>query len=146
MALTPLRAVSGAPGAALRSPQALEDFEQELVDQYALAMAAAGISDGFITSSRATVFEFARSLSGPIWTAGYADGDRFLAEQRRLGRAQTTRAGKAGVIAQFYEFLVTRYLGDIRTATGAIVGQQIDECNRPSGVALGEEVGKEWCR
>ncbi|ALJ20632.1 tyrosine-type recombinase/integrase [Microbacterium sp. No. 7] len=138
MALTPLRAVSGAPGAALRSPQALEDFEQELVDQYALAMAAAGISDGFITSSRATVFEFARSLSGPIWTAGYADGDRFLAEQRRLGRAQTTRAGKAGVIAQFYEFLVTRYLGDIRTATGAIVEQPIDEWNRPSGVSLGK--------
>ena len=106
MALTPLRAVTASAPVLLTSPQALEDFEQELVDQYALALAAAGVSDGFIAASRSTVFEFARSLPGPIWTAGYADGDRFLAEQRRLGRAQTTRAGKAGAIAQFYDCLL----------------------------------------
>ena len=138
MAVTPLRSVSGSSIAALTSPQALEDFEQELIDQYALALAAAGVSDGFVTSSRAVVFEFARSLSGPIWMAGYADGDRFLAEQRRLGRAQTTRAGKAGAIAQFYDFLISRYLGDIRAATGVVVEQPIDEWNRPSGVSLGK--------
>lgn len=138
MAVTPLRSVSGSSITALTSPQALEDFEQELIDQYALALAAAGVSDGFVTSSRAVVFEFARSLSGPIWMAGYADGDRFLAEQRRLGRAQTTRAGKAGAIAQFYDFLISRYLGDIRAATGVVVEQPIDEWNRPSGVSLGK--------
>lgn len=60
------------------------------------------------------MFDFAQSLSGPIWTVGYADGDNFLAEQRRLGRAQSTRASKAGMIAQFYDFLIARNLGEIR--------------------------------
>lgn len=32
------------------SAQAPEDFEQEIVDQYALAMAAAGLSDSHIRS------------------------------------------------------------------------------------------------
>jgi hypothetical protein len=51
---------------AFRSGEDVEDFEQELVDQYALAMAAAGLSDGHVSSSRSTVIEFARSLSGPL--------------------------------------------------------------------------------
>ncbi len=33
---------------ALSCAKAVEDFERELVDQYALAMAAAGLSDGHI--------------------------------------------------------------------------------------------------
>ena len=45
---------------AFRSGEDVEDFEQELVDQYALAMAAAGLSDGHVSSSRSTVIEFAR--------------------------------------------------------------------------------------
>ena len=136
MALTPVPSLAATP--VLASPRDTDEFEQELIDQYALAQAASGISDGYITSSRSVVFEFARSLSGPIWSAGYADGDSFLAEQRRLGRAQSTRAGKAGMIAQFYDFLIARYLGEIRAATGVVVEQPIDEWNRPSGVSLGK--------
>ena len=33
---------------ALRTAEDVEDFEQEIVDQYALAMAAAGLSDGHV--------------------------------------------------------------------------------------------------
>lgn len=136
MALRPVPSLPATP--LVTSPQDADDFEQELIDQYALAQAAAGISDGYITSSRSVVFDFAQSLSGPIWAAGYADGDNFLAEQRRLGRAQSTRAGKAGMIAQFYDFLIARYLGEIRAATGIVVEQPIDEWNRSSGVSLGK--------
>lgn len=136
MALTPVPRLPATP--ALASPQDDADFEQELIDQYAIAQASAGISDGYVTASRAVVVDFARSLSGPIWTAKYADGDRFLAEQRRLGMAQSTRAGKAGMIAQFYDFLTDRYLGEIRSLTGVMVEQPIDEWNRPSGASLGK--------
>ena len=38
----------GAGDLVLSSAQAAEDFEQEIVDQYALAMSAAGLSDGHI--------------------------------------------------------------------------------------------------
>lgn len=123
---------------ALRTGQDVEDFEQEIVDQYALAMAAAGLSDGHVSSTRAAVIEFARSLPGPLWSASCNDADRYLAEQRRAGRAVSTRAGKAGAVAMFYDFVISRYQGDIHALTGVVVEQPIDEFNRQSGASLGK--------
>jgi hypothetical protein len=82
----------------IRSPQRLsttqevEDFEQELVDQYAVAMTAAGITDRHITHQRAVLFKFVRFLNRPMWTAESADADRYLVwlrtEQRQVDAAQ----------------------------------------------------------
>jgi integrase/recombinase XerC len=123
---------------ALRPGQEVGDFEQELVDQFSLAMAAAGLSDGHVGNCRAAVIEFARWLSGPLWTATCDDADGFLADQRRKGRAVTTRAGKAGALASFFEFVISRYQGDIAALTGVVVAQPIDEFNRQSGASLGK--------
>ena len=136
MTLAAVRTI-GSPRA-LRSAQEVEDFEQEIVDQHALAMAAAGLSDGHVSNTRAVIIEFARSLSGPLWSATCDDADRFLAEQRRAGRAVSTRAGKAGTLALFYEFVISRYQGDIHALTGVVVDQPIDEFNRQSGDTLGK--------
>jgi len=118
--------------------QAVQDFEQEIVDQYALAMSAAGLSDGHIRQTRAIVIEFARTLTRPLWEATFTDADAFLAEQRRLGHSVSTRAGKAGALSGFYEFVIARYEGTIRRATGVQVEQPIDEFNRQSGASLGK--------
>lgn len=123
---------------ALRTEQDVEDFEQEIVDQYALAMAAAGLSDGHVSNTRSTVIEFARWLGGPLWSATCDDADGFLADQRRQGRAVSTRAGKAGTLFSFFEFMISRYQGDIHALTGVVVGQPIDEFNRQSGASLGK--------
>lgn len=128
----------GALEPAYWSAQEAEDFEQEIVDQHALAMAAAGLSDAHIRSTRSTIIEFARSVTGPLWTATCQDADRFLAEQRRLGRSVSTRAGKAGTLALFYEFMISRYQGQIHRLTGVLVEQPIDEFNRQSGASLGK--------
>jgi hypothetical protein len=77
---------TGSPRA-LRSGEQVEDFEQEIVDQYALAMAAAGLSDGHVGHTRSIVIEFTRSLSGPLWSTICDDADRFLAEPRRIREA-----------------------------------------------------------
>ena len=122
----------------LRTAQDVEDFEQEIVDEYAIAMAAAGLSDGHVSHTRATVIEFARSLTGPLWEASFQDADRFLAEQRRMGHAVSTRAGKAGALAQFFEFVIARYQGQIHRMTGVVVAQPIDDFNRQSGASLGK--------
>lgn len=122
----------------LRTAQEAEDFEQELVDQYALAMAAAGLSDGHVGNTRAAIIEFARFLAVPLWSATCDDADRFLTEQRRAGRSVSTRAGKAGTLALFYEFVISRYQGDIHALTGVVVEQPIDEFNRQSGATLGK--------
>jgi site-specific recombinase XerD len=122
---------------ALRTAEDVEAFEQEIVDQYALAMAAAGLSDAHVGNTRAAIVEFARWLPGRLWSASCEDADRFLAEQRRLGRSVTTRAGKAGMLALFYEFVIGRYQGDIHALAGVVVEQPIDEFNRQSGARLG---------
>jgi site-specific recombinase XerD len=127
----------GAPRA-LRTTEDVEEFEQEIVDQYALAMAAAGLSDGHVGNTRAVIVEFARSLQVPLWSASCEDADRFLAEQRRMGRSVSTRAGKAGALALFYEFVISRYQGDIHALTGVVVEQPIDEFNRQSGASAGK--------
>lgn len=117
--------------------QDVDDFEQELVDQYALAMGAAGLSDGHIAGSRAVVVELARSLPGRVWSADVGDVDRFLTGLRRRGQAKSTVAGKAGGVARFYDFLLSRYQGDIHRLTGHVVTQPVDEYNRPSDPSYG---------
>lgn len=116
----------------LRSAQELEDFEQELADQYALAVSAAGATDGHVAGDRAVVFEFAHFLARPLWTAGPEDADRFLRHQRaNRCLARTTVYGKAMALGRFYDFLLARYQGEIHALTGHVVDQPIDEYNRP---------------
>lgn len=75
----------------LRTPQELDDFEQELVDQYALAMVGAGLTDGYVSQERAVVFDFIQFLDSPVWTAEPADADRYLVYLRReRGSAKST--------------------------------------------------------
>lgn len=111
----------------------IHDFEQELVDQYALAMVGAGIGDRQVASDRSTLFGFIAFLGRPIWSAEPADADRYLTQlrkERQLAR-QTVR-GKAHTLAQFFEFLIARYQGDIAALTDVVVSQPIDEFNRPA--------------
>lgn len=120
----------------LRSEQDEDDFEQELVDQYALAQVGAGLTDSFVRTERSAVFEFARFLGRRLWTASPSDADRFLShlrQERHLARA--TREGKAATLARFFEFLIARYQGDIHSLTGYVVAQPIDEFNRPSSAS-----------
>ncbi|HEU5418598.1 MAG TPA: tyrosine-type recombinase/integrase [Streptosporangiaceae bacterium] len=130
MALAGVRSL-GAPQR-LVTPQDIEDFEQELIDQYALAAVGAGFADSTIHDDRAAVFEFARFLRRPVWEARPEDGDGFLANLRRRGQARSTMAGKATSIAAFFEFLIARYQGDIHALTGHVLIQPIDEFNKPS--------------
>ncbi len=122
----------------LHSPEDLEGFEQELIDQYALAMVGAGLSDGYTSSERAVVFEFIRFLGRPVWTAEPADADWYLTHARRdRGLARNTVKTKANSLSGFFDFLITRYQGDIHALTGHVVDQPIDEHNRPARVDSG---------
>lgn len=122
----------------VRTPQELEDFEQELVDQFSLAVAGAGATDRHVAAERAIVFELIRFLGRPVWTAEPEDADRFLVGLRRQGRAKSTVESKARTLARFFEFVIARYQGDIHALTGCVVVQPIDEFNRPAKAAYGE--------
>jgi site-specific recombinase XerD len=122
----------------LRSPQELEDFEQELVDQYALAVASSGVTDTHVASERSVLFEFIGFLGRPVWEAGPEDADRFLAWLRKQrGQAKSTVQSKAWTLARFFDFLIARYQGDIHALTGVVLIQPIDEFNRPAKAGYG---------
>lgn len=111
----------------------VEVFEQEIVDQFALAMVGAGLSDGHINAERSAVIEFIRFLGEPVWTAAEGDADRWLTSLRReRGQARSTIEHKASALARFFDFMIVRYQGDIHALTGVVVGQPIDEFNRPA--------------
>ena len=117
----------------LASPAAVEEFEQEIVDQHVLAMVGAGLVDSYIYAERAAVFEFARFFGQPLWSAAGKDADRYLTWLRRdRGLTRSTVETKAGAIARFFEFMIARYQGDIHALTGVVVVQPIDEFNRPA--------------
>ncbi len=117
----------------LSTAQDVEDFEQELVDQYALAQVGAGVTDRFVVTERSTIFEFVRFLGRPVWTTSSADADRFLVHLRQdRGQARGTRESKARTVARYFSFLIARYQGDIHALTGHVVVQPIDEFNRPA--------------
>jgi site-specific recombinase XerD len=111
-----------------------EDFEQELVDQWLLAMVGAGCVDSHVRGERATIVEFVRFCGRRLWEVTPADADRYLRSAREQGLARATVQDKAWAVARFYEFLLARHAGDIHTATGHLLVQPIDEFNRPARV------------
>jgi site-specific recombinase XerD len=123
-------------GTAQRRPRCaaeLEEFEQELADQYALACAGAGIGDAHIAEERSVIFDLIRYTGRRVWEITPDDADRFLVHQRReRALARTTVRKKALVLAQFFDFLIARYQGDIHALTGCVVTQPVDEYNRPA--------------
>lgn len=122
-----------------RTPQELEDFEQELVDQYLLAGVGAGVGDETIRQDRMVIFEFLRFLGRPLWTARPEDADQFLSSQRKKRQlARSTVYKKSLALSQMFDFLITRYQGDIHAMTGHVLVQPIDEFNRPANPDYGE--------
>lgn len=116
----------------------VQDFEQELVDQYLLAMVGAGMKDSHVAADRSTLFSFISFLGRPIWSAEPADADRYLAGLRKdRGQSHQTIRKKALTLAQFFDFLIARYQGDISALTGVVLTQPIDEFNRPAKADYG---------
>lgn len=108
MALAVVRSL-GSPRR-LASAQDLEDFQQELVEQYLLAAVGAGIGDATIRQDRRVIFEFSEFLQSPLWTAAPEDADRFLRYQRKdVGLMHSTVYGKSLALTQFFDFLIARY-------------------------------------
>lgn len=136
MKLAAVRSIGTARGWQTEADAA--DFEQEIIDQFALAMAAAGLSDGYISQCRSAVFEFRHHFGLPLWQAKPADADAYLAGLRRAGLAASTRANRAGAIAQFYDFTIARFQADINALTDFVIEQPVDEFNRQSGSSLGK--------
>lgn len=72
-----------------------------------------------------------RFLGRPIRTAQPQDVDRFLGHLRKTGLAKSTVHTRAGYLARFFDFVLTRYQVEVHTATGHVAVQPVDGFNRP---------------
>jgi integrase/recombinase XerD len=122
------------PDLRLSDPEELAGFELDLMSEYALARAAASISDATIRHDLSVISEAREWLGRPLWTMTAQDMDRFLVEGQR-GREARTKANKAQSLAIFFEFLELRHAPEIYAATGHVAASPIDEINRPKGSA-----------
>ena len=55
------------PGLRLQTPEEVAAFEQDLLAEFVLARASAGISDGTIRADVAVVVELRDSFGRPLW-------------------------------------------------------------------------------
>lgn len=116
----------------LQSPQDIADFEQDLLSEFVLARAAAGLADETISGDVDVLMEMRGWFGRPLWELAPSDLDRFFGEdQRRL--ATLTKVRKAQALATYFEFFEVRHQADIHAATGVLVQCPVDEINRPRG-------------
>ncbi len=105
-------------------------FEQDLLAEYVLARASAGVVDRTIRGEVDAVAEVRRWFGRPLWEMQPQDLDRFFGgDQRSL--AAGTKVRKAKAIAVYFEFLELRHRPAIHAATGHLVASPVDELNRP---------------
>lgn len=136
MVLRVVESLSGRDGGGVGFGE--DGLEQELVDRFLLAGAAAGFSDGSLGDDRSVLFALKGFTACRLWAVQAVDVDRFLVYLRsERGCARSTVYDRANTIARFYDFLLQRYLQTIRTRTGCVVVQPVDEFNRPRHAGLG---------
>ena len=120
------------PQLRLERPDEVGAFEQDLLAEFVLARASAGITDTTISADVAAVVGLREWFGRPLWEMAARDLDRFFgADQRAM--AAGTKVRKAAAFAVFFEFLELRHQPDIHAATGFLVESPLDEVNRPRG-------------
>ena len=122
------------PGLRLQTPEEVAAFEQDLLAEFVMARASAGISDGTIRADVAGVVELRDWFGRPLWEITAKDVDGYFG--RHLREAMPgTRVRKAAGLSVYFEFLELRHQPNIHAATGFVVESPLDEVNRPRGGA-----------
>ena len=107
-------------------------FEQDLLAEFVLARASAGITGTMIRWDVTAVTGLREWFGRPLWELAARDLDRFFGHDQR-GMAAGTRVRKAAAFAVWFEFLELRHQPAIHAATGFVVQSPLDEVNRPRG-------------
>ena len=126
-AVRDLREVRAAAG-----PEELAEFETDVLAGFVLARAAAGLSDGTISSDVLHVEQVRAWFGRPLWDMEPPDADAYFGKVLR-GSAKGTRLARAQAMKTYFLFLELRHKVEIHNLTGRVVECPIDEMNRPRG-------------
>ncbi len=118
-----------------RAPATAEDLEAletDVLAGFVLARAAAGLSDGTISSDVVHLEQIRAWFGRPLWEMEPADADVYFGKVLR-STAKGTRLSRAQALKTFFLFLDLRHKVEIHQMTGRVVECPIDEMNRPRG-------------
>jgi integrase/recombinase XerD len=108
----------------------LADFETDVLAGFVLARASAGLVDSTIRND-VNHLELIRDWFGrPLWEMQPVDADAYFGKVLR-GARPSTRAGRAGALTVFFQFLELRHKVELHNLTGRVVECPLDEINRP---------------
>ena len=122
-----LRDVRGPAG-----PEELGASETDVLAGFVLARAAAGLSDGTISSDVIHLEQVRAWFGRPLWDMEPADADEYLGKALR-STARGTRLSRAQALKTCFLYLELRHKIEIHQMTGRVVECPIDEMNRPRG-------------
>ena len=113
-------------------PEELAAFETDVLAGFVLARAAAGLSDGTISSDVVHLEQVRAWFGRPLWEMEPADADAYFGKVLR-GAARGTRLSRAQALKTYFLFLELRHKAEIHQMTGRVAECPIDEVNRPRG-------------
>ncbi|QCO98443.1 phage integrase family protein [Arthrobacter sp. 24S4-2] len=114
----------------LMTEEEIADFETDLLAEFVLARASAGLVDSTIRNDT-NHLELIRAWFGrPLWEMQPADADAYFGKVLRDARP-ATRTGRAGALSVFFEFLELRHKVELHGLTGRVIECPLDEMNRP---------------
>ena len=120
-------------GCGWRGPIEVEAFEQDLLAEFVLARASAGITDTTIRADVAAVAGLREWFGRPLWEMTLRDLDRFFVASHR-GLAPGTKVRKAAAFRGVLRVPGAAAPAEaIHAATGFLVESPLDEVNRPRG-------------
>jgi hypothetical protein len=120
------------------SEEELAEFETDVLSGFVLARASAGLVDSTIRNDT-NHLELIRDWFGrPLWEMEPADADVYFGKVLRAAKP-STRTGRAGALAVFFQFLELRHKVELHDLTGRVVECPLDEMNRPRASVLAEQ-------
>jgi integrase/recombinase XerD len=127
-------------------PEELAAFETDVLAEFVLARAAAGLADATIRSDVSHLEQLRTWFGRPLWDMEPADADTYFGTVLR-DTAKGTRLGRSQALRTYFLFLELRHKIEIHQLTGRVAECPVDEMNRPRGQA-GRRCGsrRQQCR
>ena len=113
-------------------PDELAAFETDVLAGFVLARAAAGLSDGTISSDVVHLEQVRAWFGRPLWDMEPADADMYFGKVLR-DAAKGTRLARSQALKTYFLFLEIRHKAGIHQLTGRVAECPVDEMNRPRG-------------
>ena len=121
----------------LREPSSAEEieaFETDVLAGFVLARASAGLADSTIRNDTGHLALIRDWFGRPLWEMQPEDADAYFGRVLRDARL-STRAGRAGALTVYFQFLELRHEAEIYNLTGRVAECSLDEMNRPRASA-----------